>query len=155
MINAGCGLFLARASSKSASAVPESRMARTRLWVLAACMAGLITSSCGRSATLEINAPSSTVAGSPFTVTVTAMIGDRPDKVINSVVRFTSSDAAAVLPGDYQFTVNDAGSHTFANGVILRTAGKQTITATIFDASALTATANITVSAVTTSTSSR
>jgi len=130
-------------------------MAGTGLWTLAACMALLVTSNCGRSATLEISAPSSAVAGLPFTVTVTAMIGDSPDRVINSVIRFTSSDPAAVLPGNYQFTVNDVGSHTFTNGVILMTAGSQTITATIFDASALTATAKVTVSAATTSRSYR
>jgi hypothetical protein len=103
--------------------------------------------SCGRTATLEISAPTTAVVGSPFTVTVTAMIGERRDTVINSVVRFTSSDAAAILPGQYQFTATDAGSHTFANGVTLRTAGNQTIMATIFDASALTATAKVAVAA--------
>jgi hypothetical protein len=43
-------------------------------------------------------------------------------------VRFTSSDAQAVLPGNYTFTAADAGLHVFS--ATLRTAGSQTLTAT-------------------------
>jgi hypothetical protein len=43
-------------------------------------------------------------------------------------VAFTSSDPLAVLPGNYTFTVADAGMHTFT--VTLKTVGTQTITAT-------------------------
>lgn len=109
-----------------------------------------VMSSCAtQHATLYLTAPSTAVAGIPFTVTVTAMIGSSRDTVINSPILFTSSDSAAVLPPFYGFTAGDAGSHTFTNGVILMTPGSQTITATIKDASALTATANITVAAAT------
>jgi hypothetical protein len=111
-----------------------------------------MTLGCGRSATLEISAPSSAIASSPFTITVTALVGGSRDTVINSVVHFSSSDSAAVLPANYLFTKNDAGAHTFTNGVTLMTAGSQSITATIIDASALTATTNVTVSAATTTT---
>ena len=104
---------------------------------------------CGQQATLDINAPSKATSGVPFTVTVTAMLGGSRDTIINSVVRFTSSDSGAILPDRYQFTASDAGSHTFTNGVTLVTAGSQTVTATIIDASALTATANVTVSTTT------
>jgi hypothetical protein len=45
-------------------------------------------------------------------------------------VHFGSSDAQAVLPGDYTFTGGDAGLHTFTGGVTLKTAGRQTVTAT-------------------------
>jgi hypothetical protein len=45
-------------------------------------------------------------------------------------VSFTSTDSAAVLPGSYTFTSADQGVHTFTNGVTLKTAGSQTITAT-------------------------
>ncbi len=113
-------------------------------------VAGLVTFGCGTTpATLHITAPSQAAAGSPFTVTVTAMVGGSRDTVINSSIHFTSSDRAAVLPPDYYFTVQDAGSHTFTNGVTLRTAGSQSITATTNGAPGLNGTANVTVSAVT------
>jgi hypothetical protein len=115
-------------------------------------MAGLATSGCGTPATLHLSAPSSAVAGVPFSVTVTATIGQSPDMLINSPVQFTSSDRAAALPPIYYFTANDAGSHTFTNGVTLMTDGSQSITATIIGASALNATANLTVSAASTAT---
>jgi hypothetical protein len=108
---------------------------------------------CGTPATLHITAPSNATAGSPFTVTVTAMVGRSRDKVINSPIHFTSSDSAAVLPPDYYFTAQDAGSHTFTNGVTLKTAGSQSITATTIGASALNGTATVTVSAATTAAS--
>ncbi len=45
-------------------------------------------------------------------------------------VHFSSTDAQAVLPGNYTFTNGDSGSHTFTNGVTLKTSGSQTVTAT-------------------------
>ena len=70
------------------------------------------------------------IAGTPFTVTVTAQ-----DSYGNTVtgyqgsVDFTSTDAAATLPGHYTFTADDQGAHTFS-GVILRTAGSESVSAT-------------------------
>lgn len=125
--------------------------AALRLSALSASVAGLATFGCGtQQATLYITAPSTAVAGSSFTVTVTAMVGGSRDTVINSPVQFTSSDHAAELPPIYYFSANDSGSHTFVNGVTLMTAGSQSITATIIGASGLTATANLTVSAMST-----
>lgn len=98
-------------------------------------------------ASLQISAPSSTVAGSPFTITVTAVVGGSRDKIFNSIIHFTSSDVAAVLPPDYRFTTADAGSHTFGNGITLMTAGNQSIMATDTVASSISTTANVTVSA--------
>ena len=43
-------------------------------------------------------------------------------------VQVTSSDGAAVLPGDYAFVSGDGGAHQFS--VTLKTAGSQSITAT-------------------------
>jgi hypothetical protein len=83
------------------------------------------------------------------------MVGGSRDTIINSPIRFTSSDSAAVLPPIYYFNANDAGSHTFTNGVILTTAGSQSITATAVGASGLNGTANVTVSATTTATQFR
>lgn len=110
-------------------------------------MAGLITLGCGAHATLDIAAPSSAAAGSPFTVTVTAMVGSTRDTVINSPIHFTSSDKAAALPADYYFTANDAGSHTFTNGVTLMTPGSQGITAIVIGAPGINGSANVTVDA--------
>ena len=51
------------------------------------------------------------VAGS-FTVTAWDPYGNRATGYTGTV-RFTSSDAKAVLPGNYTFTAADAGMHTF------------------------------------------
>ena len=75
--------------------------------------------------------PSPYTTSSAAAVTVTAL--DGPGNTASSyrgAVHFTSSDAAATLPANYTFTAGDAGAHTFANGVTLRTLGSQTVTAT-------------------------
>jgi ELWxxDGT repeat protein len=65
-----------------------------------------------------------------FSVTVTALdpFGNTATGYAGTV-HFTSSDSQPTLPADYPFTTADAGVHTFS-GVILRTAGTQTITVT-------------------------
>jgi hypothetical protein len=70
-------------------------------------------------------------AGTAGTVTVTAQdaFGNTATGYVGTV-KFSSSDPQAVLPGNYTFTATDAGVHTFANGVTLKTAGSQSITAT-------------------------
>ena len=73
------------------------------------------------------------------------MIGGTRDTIINSIISFTSSDPAAVLPSQYQFTSSDAGSHTWTNGFTLVTPGNQTVSATIFDAAGINGTASVTV----------
>lgn len=111
-------------------------------------MAGLVTSGCGTPvATLNISAPSTAKAGFPFTVTITAMLSGSQDKIFNDEIHVTSSDTAAVLPSDYQYTATDAGSHTFPNGVTLMTPGVQTITATITTSAGIFGTTTVTVSA--------
>jgi hypothetical protein len=45
-------------------------------------------------------------------------------------VHFTSSDGAASLPVNYTFVALDAGVHSFAGGVTLKTGGSQTVTGT-------------------------
>ena len=102
---------------------------------------------CGTThAVLNFTAPRTAVAGSPFTVTVTVTINGHPDTVINSRIHFTSSDPAAILPGDYYFTPADAGAHTWTNGFTLATPGNQTITGEIIDAIGINGSANVTVS---------
>lgn len=73
------------------------------------------------------SAVSSTVAGTMFTVTVTAL--DQFQNIASGytgTVHFTSTDAQGVLPKDYAFTAADAGVHTFS--VALDSAGTQSIT---------------------------
>jgi hypothetical protein len=95
----------------------------------------LLSLGCGtRHATLEFTAPRTAAAGTAFSVTVTVMIGSERDTIINNRVHFTSSDPAAVLPGDYYFTTADAGSHTWPNDFVLMTPGNQTISGEIIEA---------------------
>ncbi|MEJ2048022.1 MAG: hypothetical protein P8X92_09300, partial [Dehalococcoidia bacterium] len=71
--------------------------------------------------------PALTAVAHDFTVTAR----DDSDATITSytgTVHFTSTDSAAVLPGDYTFTAGDAGAHTFS--ATLSTLGEQSITAT-------------------------
>jgi streptogramin lyase len=78
---------------------------------------------------LIMSAGKDTVTGTPFDVTVTALdpYGNTATDY-RGTTHFTSSDPQAVLPADYTFTAADNGVHTFS-GVILRSAGSQTITA--------------------------
>ena len=140
----------ARFSGKSARLRPVYVLAARLLWALSAAMAGFVAFGCGSpTANLEISAPSSAIVGSPFTITVTAMVGGGRDTIFNSPIHFTSSDSAAILPADYAFTVADAGSHTFS-GVSLMTAGSQSITVTDNIAPSINATTSVTVTAATT-----
>ena len=97
-------------------------------------------------ATLNLSAPSTATAGTPFTVTVTVTIGGKLDTIVNSYIVFASSDTGAVLPGLYRFTPADSGSHTWINGFILKTPGSQTISGSLYDASGINGTATVTVS---------
>ena len=127
--------------------VHRRRVALLKLLTLIAVIAVLITLGCGTThATLDIVVPSTSKAGTPFTITVTAMYGGKPDTAINSIVQFTSSDSTAVLPGDYKFTPADSGSHTWVNGVTLMTPGNQTITATMVMEIGINGTATVVVS---------
>jgi hypothetical protein len=76
----------------------------------------------------NVTAPATISSGSPFSVTVTVQTGAGATVTgYRGTVHFTSSDGTAVLPANYTFLVGDNGTHTFA-GVILHTAGNQTIT---------------------------
>jgi hypothetical protein len=148
--NAGFGRFVEKFSSKSASLGLGKVLVVLRPWVLSAAVAGLVPFGCGTpTASLVISAPSTVIAGSSFTVTVTAMAGGSRDRVINSAIHFTSSDTAVVLPLDYQFAATDAGSHTFVNAFTLMTPGSQSITATVTTSSVINGTAHVTVTAAT------
>jgi subtilase family serine protease len=89
-----------------------------------------------------ITAPTTAVAGTSFTITVTAENSSNSTVAgFTGTVHFTSSDTLAGLPTDYAFTANDQGVHTFT--VTLKKAGRDTITAT---SGSLTGSSTVTVS---------
>lgn len=137
----------ARFSGEPSRLGPASTLAVRLLGALSAAMVGLVSLSCGSGhAILEISAPSSVVAGVPFSAKVTAIYEGRLDTVIDGPIHFTTSDKAAHLPTLYVFTAADAGSHTFT-GLVLVTPGNQTMTVSDYDATPIAGTVNITVTA--------
>jgi hypothetical protein len=93
-----------------------------------------------------LSALSSVTHGVAFSVTLT--VEDAYGNVVTGYqgkVHFKSSDGTATLPANYTFTAADAGVHTFT-GLVLRKRGKQTLTVTDTQDSALTAIDNIKVS---------
>lgn len=137
--------------SKAARLEVRGLADRFLVWALSAIVAGLVfTTSCATPVTiLAVSAPSTATAGSPITVTVTAMAEGTRDRIFNVNVHFSSSDSSAILPIDYAFTAADAGSHTFTNGVTFMTPGTQSITATATVAHSITGSADVAVSAAT------
>jgi hypothetical protein len=94
-----------------------------------------------------VTAPSSTVAGSSMTVTVTAT-NSSGSTITNFVgtVHFASSDPGSpTLPVDYTFIGADAGTHTFSSAVSLKTATSQSITVNDTSDVTKTGTTNVTV----------
>ncbi len=82
-------------------------------------------------ASFSVNSyPSPITAGTSGSVTVTAkdLFGNTFTGYVGTV-HFTSTDSRATLPANYTFTAGDAGVHTFS-GVVLNSAGSQSITAT-------------------------
>jgi hypothetical protein len=98
-----------------------------RSWTKASAASGSVTVSVLDH--FAVSAPSSATAGTAFSVTVAAK--DASNNTLSAYVgsvHFTSSDAGSpVLPSDYTFVAGDAGSHTFASAVTLKTAGSQTV----------------------------
>ncbi len=88
------------------------------------------------------------VAGANNPTSVTITVYDASYNVATGytgTVRFTSTDGSATLPFDYTFTVADAGTHTFTNGVTLQNAGSQAVTATDMGDGTINGTKGITV----------
>ncbi len=85
----------------------------------------------GGAATLTVSGiGSGSPAGTARSVTVTAKDGVGGTATgYRGTVHFTSSDPAAVLPADHTFTAANAGVYTFSLGVILKTAGTQSVSA--------------------------
>ena len=84
---------------------------------------------------------SGAVAGTAQSLTVEAedQFGNEANGYTGTVA-FTSTDIQAGLPADYTFTNLDDGAHTFTNGVTLKKAGPQTVTATDTGSSSVTGT---------------
>jgi hypothetical protein len=101
---------------------------------------GTLTEVAGATKAVTIT-PSTTTptAGSAFSVTVTTA-DQFGNATTGATVHFSSTDSQAVLPANYTFVAADNGSHTFTNGVTLKTAGNQTLTVTYTGNSAVTAT---------------
>ncbi|CAG0932489.1 partial Serine-aspartate repeat-containing protein D, partial [Thermoflexales bacterium] len=92
----------------------------------------------GPAATLELSSvPTQTVAGASLALTVTLRdgLGDIATEYTGTV-QFSSSDPQATLPTTYTFAAGNAGQHLFS-GMMLRTVGAQTITATDVNSPAL------------------
>jgi hypothetical protein len=129
------------------AAVTEPMSPVLRFAILIASCGFSLASGCATPhAVLNFTAPSTAIAALPFTITVTATINGKRDTIINSRIHFTSSDLAAILPPDYNFTPADAGSHTWSNDFTLMTPGNQTISASMFDASGINGSASVMVS---------
>jgi hypothetical protein len=93
----------------------------------------------------SISAPSTSIAGVAFSITVTAVDANgNATTNYTGTTHFTSSDGAAVLPTDYTFTKVDAGSHTFS--VTLKTSGNKSVTATDVVNGSFTGSASVAVS---------
>ena len=90
------------------------------------------------------------MAGTVGTVTITVLdaynnpVGSGPNQYHGTVDLSDTDHQATGLPTSYPFTAGDAGSHTFT-GVVLKTAGSQTITATDSVNNALTASTTVAV----------
>ena len=94
---------------------------------------------------LGLATASSETAGNTFSLTVSAL--NSAGAAVGSytgTIHFSSSDVAAGLPANYTFTSADAGVHTFT-GLVLKTAGSRTITATDTSSGSITGTATVNV----------
>src|SRR5207245_6150521 len=81
----------------------------------------------------SLSAPADSLSGMSFDVTVTALDPfENVDSNYSGTIHFTTTDADpnVVVPDDYTFTSADSGIHNFSSGVILISAGDQTLTVT-------------------------
>jgi hypothetical protein len=91
----------------------------------------LVVSTTHAATHLSVTAPTSATAGTPFSITVTALDGSNNTATgYTGTVQFSSTDSQSVLPANYTFTAAEAGVHTFTNAFTLKTEGNHSITAT-------------------------
>jgi len=115
----GSGSFMVQASTSAADEGLGGETVSATITVNAAAASSLLVSGFASPA----------AAGAAGTVTVTAQ--DAQGNTVpgySGTVSFASTDAQAVLPGDYPFVSGDNGSHSFT--LILKSVGTQSITAT-------------------------
>lgn len=100
---------------------------------------------CGAATSFRVTPSAGSVtAGSPLTITVTALdAGGAVSTGYRGRVRFSSSDPQATLPGEYTFTTADNGVRTFS--LTLRSAGQRTATVTDTSNSLIIGSAAVTV----------
>lgn len=99
----------------------------------------------GPASQLVITGNPGSVAGDPYTFSVTAEdAGNRTVADYAGKVHFTTSDPKATLPADYQFATTDLGVQGFT--AVLKTAGSQTLTATDTMTSSITGSQTVTIS---------
>ncbi len=87
----------------------------------------------GAATHLAVSSGTSQVAGTPFSITVTAKDANGNTATsYTGTVHFSSSDSgvSVSLPSNYAFVPGDLGNHTFTNGVTLMTVGTQSVTVT-------------------------
>jgi hypothetical protein len=99
-------------------------------------------------ASLAMSLPEASLAagvGTTATVEAHDRFGNRATGY-RGTVRFSSSDPAASLPPERTFSADDAGRHDF-NGLTFRTVGARTVTVTDTRSAALTASAQVSVTA--------
>jgi hypothetical protein len=94
----------------------------------------------------KVTGSATATAGKAFSLTVTALdaYGNTATGYLGTV-HFTTSDVQGVVPPNYTFVAGDKGKHTFTNGVVLKTAGKETVTATDTVTGSITGAASSTV----------
>jgi subtilisin-like proprotein convertase family protein len=100
---------------------------------------------------LSVGVPSGTTAGSAFSITVAALDANGHTATsYTGTVQLSSSDGRATLPARYTFTAADNGVHTFT-GLVLDTAGTETVTARDSLNSSITGSGSVAVSPAPTS----
>jgi hypothetical protein len=119
-----------------------------RSWTATSTASGDVVTTAATLDHFTLAAPATATAGTAFNVTVTAR--DASNNALTGytgTVHFTSSDAGSPgLPSNYTFVAGDNGSHTFTNGVTLKTAGSQTVSVNDTVETSKTGTATISVS---------
>jgi len=108
----------------------------------------VLTQTVGVATHFTVLGTSSSTAGGPFSLTVTALdVNNNVVTTYQGTVHFTTTDSGTgvVVPVNYTFVAGDNGVHTFTNGFVLVTAGSQTITATDTLTSSITGNATVQV----------
>lgn len=96
---------------------------------------------------LSVSGPASATAGVSQDITVSVLdpLGN-PDTDYAGTIHFATTDVSGSVPADYTFVPGDAGSHVFASGATLATAGTQTISAVDTTAPAINGSLSVVVS---------